>query len=329
MVETRAAHSSSPLIFPAKPTHPMPTPLPFTGERFVPGADSAKGEMWYEHWHRYHFVLPLVAGKKVLDVACGEGYGSALMSGVAALVSGIDISPEAIAHARHAYAHRANLQFAEAPCTRLPFDAAAFDVVVSFETIEHIREQAEFLDEVKRVLKADGVLILSSPNKAEYSDKRGYANEFHVSELYRAELDALLAPRFAHRRWLSQRNAFVSLIEEETGNSAGESLVVSQSAPDRPAAPLPALYHIVLAAHDVAALDRLPRRVSVFTDAEEWAYNDYRDTYKAYRRLLQREQELTARCAALQAEIGPQKGAAPGARNGESWLARFIRRLSG
>ena len=98
--------------------------------------------------------------------------------------------------------------------------------------IEHIHEQAEFLDEIKRVLKPDGVLILSSPNKAEYSDKRGYANKFHVKELYRAELESLLATRFTQSRWLSQRNAFVSLIAEEGDNVLGESVAVSQSAPD-------------------------------------------------------------------------------------------------
>ena len=56
----------------------MPSDLEFTGERFIPGT---AGEIWHEHWHRYHFAAPLVAGLDVLDVACGEGYGSALMRG--------------------------------------------------------------------------------------------------------------------------------------------------------------------------------------------------------------------------------------------------------
>ena len=131
----------------------MPSPLTFTGERFVPGDPNAKGEMWYEHWHRYHYVLPLVTGKSVLDVACGEGYGSALLSRHAAEVRGVDISAEAIAHGRNAYADRGNLQLIEASCTQLPFEAASFDVAVSFETLEHIHEQAAFLDEIRRVLK--------------------------------------------------------------------------------------------------------------------------------------------------------------------------------
>ena len=314
----------------------MSSPLPFTGERFVPGSPDAKGEMWYEHWHRYHYVMPLVTGKNILDVACGEGYGSALMSRQAARVRAVDISAAAIAHARAAYADRANLQLTEASCTHLPFDAASFDVVVSFETIEHIGEQAAFLDEVRRVLKPAGVLILSCPNKAEYSDKRGFSNPFHVKELYRRELEALLAPRFGHTRWLAQRNAFVSLIApEKSDTAAGESLTVSQAAPDQPAAPLPAHYELVVAGNDAAAIAAVPLRVSVFTDAEEWAYNDYRDTYQKYVRHANREVELQARCDMLAAQLESARGVTPAVAATaatpvpvDSWLARLIKRFS-
>lgn len=327
---------------PSLPVHTMSSPLQFTGERFVPGDANARGEMWYEHWHRYHYVLPLVAGKSVLDAACGEGYGSALMSRHAASVSGVDISPVAIAHGREVYADRPNLKLVEASCTHLPFHAASFDRVVSFETIEHIHEQAEFLDEVRRVLKPDGVLILSCPNKAEYSDKRGFANEFHVKELYRAELEALLAPRFGHARWLSQRNAFVSLIApQETGPAGGESLTVSQAASDQPVAALPALYDMVVAGNDAAVIAALPLRVSAFSDAEEWAYGDYQATYQKYLKHASAEVELRARCEALAAEVATLKAAAGVAAAAvpapavpattvanESWWSRFIRRLT-
>lgn len=308
----------------------MSSSLPFTGERFVPDADTAKGEMWYEHWHRYHYVLPLVAGRHVVDVACGEGYGSALMSSVAKKVSGVDISADAIAHARSAYADRANLQFIEGSCLKLPFDAASIDMLVSFETIEHIHEQAEFLDEIKRVLKADGVLILSCPNRAEYSDKRGYTNEFHVRELYRDELEKLLAPRFSHSRWLSQRNAFVSLIAEDGDGALGESLAVSQTAPDRKIAALPALYHLIFAGNEKAVIEGLPKRVSAFTDAEEWAYNDYRETYRGFRHYMQREKELEAECARLRGELEARgsAGSTTVAATSDSWLARLIKRLA-
>ena len=86
--------------------------LPFTGERFVPGV---QGEIWIEHWHRYHFARRFIAGKRVLDVACGEGYGAALLAREAAQVTGVDIFEPAIDHARRAYGERANLAFACAP----------------------------------------------------------------------------------------------------------------------------------------------------------------------------------------------------------------------
>jgi ubiquinone/menaquinone biosynthesis C-methylase UbiE len=101
--------------------------LAFTGERFVPGA---KGEIWIEHWHRYHFAARWCQGKRVLDVACGEGYGTALLARRAAHVTGADISAEAIAHARSRYGSLANAEFLEASCTALPLDDASVDVAI-------------------------------------------------------------------------------------------------------------------------------------------------------------------------------------------------------
>ena len=285
----------------------MANELSFTGERFHP---DLAGEMWAEHWHRYHFVLPLVAGKTVLDVASGEGYGSALMAGVAVAVSGVDVSGVAVAHANAAYASKQNLNFTEGSCAKLPFDDDAFDVVVSFETLEHIHEQDEFVDEIKRVLKPSGLLIMSSPNRAEYSDARGYSNEFHVRELYRAQLLELLGARFQHMRWFSQRNAFVSMIVPDTGEGSvvadtisGETLTVTKANPETLAAGLPALYFVVVAGNDSAAMQRVGARVSVFGDSEEWAYNDYRQIYKASVAGWAREQALNARCAELEQQL--------------------------
>ncbi len=314
----------------------MAQELSFTGERFHP---DLAGDMWAEHWHRYHFVLPLVAGKKVLDVASGEGYGSALMASVAATVAGLDVSPDAVAHASASYARRQNLRFAQGSCAKLPFDDASFDAVVSFETIEHIVEQNEFLDEIKRVLKPAGLLIMSSPNRAEYSDARGYTNEFHVKELYRAELADLLGARFQHTRWYSQRNAFVSMIVPDALDApgaaiavVGETLTLSKVSPDTPAPALPALYYLVLATNDKNAIEHLAPRLSIFGDSEEWAYNDYRKIYQASQRLWKRESELEARCAELQSQISAlQNLAAPSSAlhaEPQSWLTRLLKRLS-
>ena len=306
----------------------MATELSFTGERFLP---NLPGEMWAEHWHRYHFVLPLIVGKKVLDVASGEGYGSALMANAASSVTGVDVSTDAVAHASAAYAERGNLNFIEGSCASLPFDDATFDAVVSFETIEHILAQNEFLDEIKRVLKPSGTLIMSSPNRAEYSDARGYANEFHVKELYRAEFAALLGARFRHLRWFSQRNAFVSLINPETAAVSGETLTISKANPESLLPALPALYFLILATNDSAAFEALTPRLSVFSDSEEWAYSDYRQIYRASQLSAKREAALEARCAELEKQIASLRSPAPVVSSLEmeqSWLSRLFKRLS-
>lgn len=314
----------------------MTTALTFTGERFLP---NLAGEMWAEHWHRYHFVLPLIKGKKVLDVASGEGYGSALMADTACSVTGVDVSRDAVAHANAAYPAKRNLNFIEGSCAKLPFNDATFDVVVSYETIEHIEEQQEFLDEIKRVLSPSGMLIMSSPNRAEYSDARGYTNEFHVKELYRAQLADLLVARFNCLSWFSQRNAFVSMIVPEAlevpgtvAVAGGETRTISKANPQTLAPALPALYFLVVATNDGTAMDRLTPRLSVFTDSEEWAYDDYRQSYQAMHSAAKREAVLEARCVTLQQQIAALEAAAHAARlsapPAQSWLARLRKRLS-
>jgi SAM-dependent methyltransferase len=258
----------------------MSDELPFTGERFIPGA---AGEIWYEHWHRYHFVAPLVAGRDVLDIACGEGYGSALIARHAAHVTGADISPTTIAHARTQYADQANLDFREADCAALPFADASFDVVVSFETLEHIEAQEAFLDEIRRVLRPNGVVAISCPNKAEYSDKRDHINEFHVRELYRDELAALMRTRFPHTAWYGERPGFFSVVWPEQRPVSAEIFELSEAAADVPSAGHPRpLYFIVVASGSVDAITRLTPRMSVLADRDEWVYRDYEKVTRAF-----------------------------------------------
>jgi ubiquinone/menaquinone biosynthesis C-methylase UbiE len=312
-------------------------PLTFTGERFLP---NQAGEMWAEHWHRYHAAQHLVFNKRVLDVACGEGYGSALLSRVASAVSGVDISNEAISHATAEYLTQKNLKFIEASCTQLPFADHSFDVVVSFETIEHITEHDAFLDEIKRVLTTDGLLIISSPNKAEYSDARNFKNEFHVKELYRDELATLIVKRFACTRWFSQRNGFYSLITPETNPNIGAAsqallpgearvITVSKKAPQQIATPLPALYFLVLASANGATIEHAAIGTSAFCDAEEFAMNDYKKIYRDLVSLSQKHQALHDEMAALQNENARlrEQHCAPRIDN-DSWFTKFIKRIT-
>jgi len=253
--------------------------LELTGERFIPGA---AGEIWYEHWHRYLFASPLVAGREVLDLACGEGYGSALLAHSARHVTGVDLASDVIARARARYASQANLEFREADCTALPFAEDSFDAVVSFETIEHVAGQQRFLDEVRRVLRSDGLFILSCPNKVEYTDKNNVVNAFHVRELYREELSALLAPRFEHSAWYGQRPSFYSVLWPESGTSNGEIFEVSEALADTPvpghARPL---YFIVIASRNAHSLASVAPRLSVLADRDEHVYRDYQNVTRA------------------------------------------------
>jgi len=255
--------------------------LSFTGERFVPGTP---GEIWYEHWHRYHFAASLVAGSSVLDVACGEAYGTALLAGRAANVTGVDISAEALAHARTAYAAQSNVEFRQSDCTKLPFDDGSFDVVVSFETLEHLDAQQAFLDELKRVLAPDGLLVLSSPNRPPSSEARGMVNPFHVRELDRAELAALLEPRFAHQAWYGQHVSFFSVIAAQEPARVGEMFDLSQALPtDAAPAHERARYHIVLASGRAETIERCAARISVLADRDESVYRDYENVTRSLR----------------------------------------------
>ena len=295
--------------------------LEFTGERFIPGAP---GEIWYEHWHRYHFAAPIVAGREVLDIACGAGYGSALLARGAARVTGADISQAAIDHARDRYASVPGLEFRHADCAALPFPDATFDAVVSFETVEHIAAQETFLDEIRRVLRPGGLVVLSCPNKVEYTDERGVTNEFHVRELYRDELAVLIAPRFPHSAWYGQRPGFYSVVWAEHRPARGEIFEIGEATADTPspghARPL---YFIVVASVAAEALAGVAPVVSVLADRDEWVYRDYekvtRSLDAAHRRgnaLAEQVSELHGHYAdavrqrdAVQAQVGSHAAA--------------------
>jgi SAM-dependent methyltransferase len=294
--------------------------LPFTGERFIPGL---KGEIWMEHWHRYHFAARWAAGNRVLDVACGEGYGSALLARSAAHVTGVDVSEPAIAHASRAYADRGNLAFVQASCTALPLPDASVDVAVTFETIEHIAEQGPFLDQLARVLQPDGVLVLSCPNKLEYSDKRNYRNEFHVKEMYRDELARMVEARFPHMQWYGQRPTFFSVIAPELslapgGPVEGQLVETDEHAPSERQPSLAApLYFLITASRSREALARIPPALSVLSDRDDWMYQDYGSNIRAVRAGAERN-------ATLEKELAELKREAKG-NGAASWWRRLLK----
>lgn len=194
----------------------MVSDLEFTGERFMP---EVKGNIFLEHMHRYLLASNFVTGKVVLDIACGEGFGSNILAGTASSVIGVDIAQDAIIHARAKYGSD-KLSFLTGSVTKIPLEDASVDVVVSFETIEHIDAHAEMMREVRRVLRPNGIFIASTPDKAIYTDATGLKNPYHVKELYRHEFEALLLEHFKHLRMHGQKIGFGSVIAPTTGSAA-------------------------------------------------------------------------------------------------------------
>jgi GT2 family glycosyltransferase/SAM-dependent methyltransferase/glycosyltransferase involved in cell wall biosynthesis len=184
--------------------------LAFDHERFLPA--TMDGNIALEHWHRYVFAAQFTTGKVVVDIACGEGYGSNYLAHSSKRVFGIDISDSVIESAKRRYA-AANLSFLVGNCTRIPLEDASVDVVVSFETLEHHAEHQEMFLDIKRILRPKGLLIISTPDRKEYSDKTGYHNRFHVKELYVDDFRSLLLSHFHNVAFCGQQIVFGSAIE--------------------------------------------------------------------------------------------------------------------
>jgi SAM-dependent methyltransferase len=299
--------------------------MDFTGERFTP---ECVREIWYEHWHRYVFARAFVRGKRVLDAACGEGYGSALLAREAASVLGIDIAEDAIAHARARYADRgANLRFERGDCTALDVPAASFDLITSFETLEHVEAQKALIDGFARALAADGTLIISSPDKRSYSDVSGFRNEFHVRELYRDELLALLKPHFPFVHLYGQKLLFQSTIWSLGGAATGVAAATSRAGEPQPRLDYDPLYFIAICSRQPLTFD-LPG-VALFGDREESVYQHYNGEVRKNMAAGARLAQLEAEVAALRRELEYDKNAHHDMNSAQPQRTSWWRRLLG
>ena len=218
-------------------------------------APRLRGPLGYEHLHRYAAAGALAGGKRVLDLAAGEGYGSALLARTAAAVTGLDIDADAVAHARNTY-FDGNLRFVRGDATALPLGDDSIDLVVSFETIEQLDEPERMLDEVRRVLAPGGVLVISSPNWAVY-DRTGGAQTYR-RRLDHAEFRDLLATRFRSVRVFGQRIIASSVMHPLGGPASDDARWIGPSGEAMrsglPPLPDPA-YFIAVCGDDVAALE--------------------------------------------------------------------------
>ncbi len=182
--------------------------LPFTGERLT---SEFGGQTEIEHLHRYMLARHLCRDRHVLDIASGEGYGSALLAQVAASVVGVEVAPEVVAHATANY-RAENLRYRVGDARQIPLEDASVDVVVSFETIEHFAAHDRFLAEIRRVLRPGGLVIISTPDRDSYSPADQPANPHHALELTRVEFEALMQGHFGQVETWWQRPMIGSAI---------------------------------------------------------------------------------------------------------------------
>ena len=271
------------------------TKLEFTGERFTPECER---EIWYEHYHRYAFAKNLVQDKLVLDVASGEGYGSFLLADTAKTVTAVDIDNASIEHAKGKY-NKDNLTYLLASALELPFDDNHFDVIVSFETLEHLAQHQEMLAEFNRVLKTDGILIISTPDKKHYSDDTGFDNEFHVKELYKHEFKALLDMHWPAQKWYAQGMAFHSVMQELDTKELNYQLdILSDEMLIQNGELVKPMYYVVIATQKK---QNLPESASLhlFADESQSVYGHYNAVIREHINYLNKYNQLDKRVQKL------------------------------
>jgi ubiquinone/menaquinone biosynthesis C-methylase UbiE len=245
--------------------------LAFTGERYTPGVP---GDIQNEHYHRYLFALRLCEGLDVLDVASGEGYGTALLATVARSVVGVDIDEASVTFSARTYI-RDNLSFRAGSALALPLDDASVDTVISFETLEHLVDSSSFLREVRRVLRPGGIFAVSTPDKKVYSEEPGYHNPFHLGELYREEFWDLLTASFPHVQMFEQQvlaGSVLSVVGEAKGGGT-ESFATTDGQNFEHKASLPnAPYLVAIASFEPISLPSVSALHGLWTDAAAASY---------------------------------------------------------
>jgi O-antigen biosynthesis protein len=183
-------------------------PFAFSGERLT--ADCS-GQLEIEHYHRYLLAREFCREVDVLDIAAGEGYGTALLAQVAKSAVGIEIDANVVAAAQREFV-RPNLRFEQGDACAIPLANSSIDVAVSFETLEHLIEQDMFLAELRRVLRPGGLLIISTPDCDAYSPVGTPPNPYHRRELSRSEFEHILSKYFKNYALALQRAFIGSLI---------------------------------------------------------------------------------------------------------------------
>jgi ubiquinone/menaquinone biosynthesis C-methylase UbiE len=260
-------------------------------ERFDP-RDGGGSLIDSEHRARYHFATQVVAGKEVLDAACGVGYGIEILARAGArAVTGVDLDPKAIAEAKERYGnHAADLVAAD--LEELPFADQSFDVLISFETIEHVQGPRKALAELRRVLRPDGLLVISSPNPDAYLG----GNEHHVHEFRPEELLEAVGAMFENVAGFRQVAWLGSSITATDDGDVAPEVLRTASDPDEPP------YSIVLASDQALPDARGVITVGHDFDVRWWSEQldqSRAETLQAVEREKQAEQKLVETSEAL------------------------------
>ena len=209
-------------------------------ERYVPG--SPWPELAYEHVARYLFAGELVRGRLTLDAGCGHGYGTHLLAAAGAQVVGLERDYQVVERGQLRRWVAGDLQ-------RLPFRSGAFQRAVAFEVLEHLPNPEGFLDELRRCLTPDGILLLSTPDRAAYSEATGYRNPYHTREYSENELRESLSRRFAALQFWRQGLAAGSVFWGAAAGASGWNVQVEdlhRFAP-KPQAPAPPAQYLFAA----------------------------------------------------------------------------------
>ena len=203
----------------------------------------------------------------MLDLASGEGFGAAILAESAADVVGVEIDERTVEHARLNYG-APNLAFEVGDAHDLSrFAEHSFGVVVAFEMIEHVAQQKRVLDEVTRVLEPNGLLVISTPDRAAYTDATGQVNPFHVHELRRDEFATLLQARFENTATWGQRTitgSALAALDDSTGEgpSPWRNFFIERTGEEwRVASGLSPMYIIALASN--AQLPAVPAEATL------------------------------------------------------------------
>jgi O-antigen biosynthesis protein len=208
-------------------------------ERLIINEENQANIIYDEHLIRYRLAAQLAKGKKVLDIACGSGYGANILSEAGAeKVVAIDKSPEAVAAAQKKYSTAVThpvspgaihpsrdgiiFKIGDAEDNKEPEEF--FDLAVSFETIEHLSDPEKYLAEIFRVLKKEGIALISTPNREVFGQK----NPFHLKEFTRGEFEEALKKYFKNIFILEQTDGLASLIK---GSEAGKIIFADTGAP--------------------------------------------------------------------------------------------------